>query len=244
LTRKKLVTSLSLGAVSLIIGVLMTFQFRANNALMGLPYDQGEQLTLEFNSLTKQNASLEADAADLEKKIRQARAGQSGAVQAAQSELTKTDLEAGLAAVTGPGVRITLTNVTAQAVGGTSIYIIRDEDLLKLINELNAAGAEAISINGERIIATSEVRLAGSNIDVNLTPITPPYVVSAIGASDQLAGGLQIPGGVLAFLQDLGVSVSLDKDPKVVVPAFSGTPDVPYAQEVQPSAAGQTTAGN
>jgi uncharacterized protein YlxW (UPF0749 family) len=213
----------------------MTFQLRANSILVGLPYDQGEQLTMEFNNLTKQNASLEAEANDLENKIRLARAGQGGAVEAAESELKKTDLEAGLTTVAGPGVQITLNNVTAQAVNGTNVYIIRDEDLLKLINELDAAGAEAVSINGERIITTSEVRLAGSNIDVNLMPITPPYVVLAIGDADQLTASLQVPGGVLSFLQDLGISVTVKKEAKIVVPGFKGNPYLSYAREVQPS---------
>lgn len=231
---------MSLGAVSLIIGVLMTFQLRANNNLVGLPYDQGEQLTMEFNNLTKRNAALEADAADLERKIRQARAGQAGAVQAAESELRKTDLEAGFTAVAGPGVKVILNNVSSQAVDGTTVYIIRDSDLLKLVNELNAAGAEAVSVNGERILSTSEIRLAGSNIDVNLTPITPPYEVLAIGDSARLAEGLQTPGGILAFLQDLGIGVTVKKETRVVVPGFKGHPDISYAREVQPSAGGRT----
>jgi len=239
LTRRMLRTSLSLGAVSLIIGILVTFQLRANNTVTGLPYEQGEQLSLEFNNLTKENAALEADASDLAGKIRQARAGQAGAVQAAESELKKTDLEAGFTAVTGPGVRIVLNDVSARGADGTTLYIIQDQDLLNLINELNAAGAEAISINGQRIITTSEVRLAGSNIDVNLTPITPPYVILAIGDSGRLADELQIPGGVLSFLKDLGISVTLDKEASVVVPAFAGSLDLSYAREVQSSAGGQ-----
>lgn len=243
MTRKKLLTYLSLGIVSLIIGVLVTFQFRANNQALGLAYGQGQQLTLEFNDLTKQNASLESDAADLEKKIKLAQAGRAGAVEAAESELAKTNLEAGFTNVTGPGVRITLSDISAQTANGTSIYIIRDTDLLTLINELNAAGAEAISINGERIISTSEVRLAGSNIDVNLTPITGPYVVTAIGDPNQLITGLQLPGGILAFLQDLGISVSLEKEASVILPGYKGQPDVSYALNGPSSSVGPINLG-
>jgi len=232
LTGNRVVTALSLGAVSLILGVLLTFQLRATSVVAGLPYDQTEQLTLEFNNLTKQNAGLEALAANLQKQVDEAQAGKYGALRAAEAELKGDDLAAGFTAVTGPGVKITLNNVTAGTSADTSVYVIRDEDLLKLVNELDAAGAEAVSINGQRIIATSEIRLAGSNIDVNLQPIAPPFVVLAIGNSDRLAQNLAMAGGVLSFLQDLGISVSVEEESRVVVPGYQGRPDLSHAQPV------------
>ena len=61
------------------------------------------------------------------------------------------------------------------------MYIIHDEDLLRVLNELCAAGAEAISINDQRIVATTEVRCAGPTVSVNNVRSAPPYVIKAIG---------------------------------------------------------------
>jgi len=232
LTKNRLVTACSLGAVSLILGVLLTFQLRTTSVVAGLPYDESEQLTLEYNNLTKENAGLEAEAAALQKQIDTAQAGKYGALQAAESELKEDDLAAGFTAVTGPGVQITLNNVTAGTSANAPVYVNRDEDLLNLVNELFASGAEAVSINGQRIIATSEIRLAGANIDVNLQPIAPPFVVSAIGNTKLMVQDLNLPGGVLSFLQDLGISVSVKEESKMVVPGYTGHPDLSYAHPV------------
>lgn len=81
------------------------------------------------------------------------------------------------AAVTGEGVTITLDDSGAS----TANERLRDFDLQVVTNALWAAGAEAIDINGQRLSSTSAIRSAGSAILVNLTPLAPPYTVSAIG---------------------------------------------------------------
>ena len=93
-----------------------------------------------------------------------------GAAGALESELYKIKLYAGLLPLVGPGVEVTLDNTPGAELGygENAGYIIRDEDLLKVLNDLRGAGAEAIAINGQRILATSQVRLAGNHINVNL----------------------------------------------------------------------------
>ena len=66
------------------------------------------------------------------------------------------------------------------------MYIIHDDDLLRVINELRAAGAEAIAINGERIVAMSEIRCAGPTLSVNNNRSAPPYEIKAIGNPNNL----------------------------------------------------------
>ena len=89
----------------------------------------------------------------------------------------------GAGKVKGPGVRV----VVDDAPGATSARNkVLDSDLQKLVNGLWEAGAEAISINGQRLTNLTTIRLAGWAITVNYRPLTAPYVVSAIGNTDTL----------------------------------------------------------
>ena len=83
----------------------------------------------------------------------------------------------------GQGVTITIDDSKTKSKAGENpnLYLIHDDDLLKVINELKAAGAEAISINEQRLIATSEIRCAGPTLSVNNIRSAPPYEIKAIG---------------------------------------------------------------
>ncbi|RYD05466.1 hypothetical protein N752_08970 [Desulforamulus aquiferis] len=116
---------------------------------------------------------------------------------------------------------------------GDNLFTVRDEDLLRVINELRASGAEAMSINGQRIISTTEIRLAGSFIDVNLTRISPPYKVLAIGSPGQLESGLLIKGGLVDTMQDWGITVSVERQDEIVVPAFYHNINLEYAKPLK-----------
>ena len=110
-------------------------------------------------------------------------------------ELAAAEQAAAVVAVSGPGMRITLDNAPPEAdsdpVGGSpevaELGIVRDTDLQRVVNALWSAGAEAISINGQRIGATTAIRQAGSAILVDSRPVDRPYEVSAIGDPDSLA---------------------------------------------------------
>jgi uncharacterized protein YlxW (UPF0749 family) len=109
--------------------------------------------------------------------------------QRALDRLSKAEQAAALVAVSGPGLRVTLDNAPPAAgsdpVGGSGRVslagIVQDGDLQLVVNALWASGAEAISINGQRIGATTAIRQAGDAILVDQRPVNRPYEVSAIG---------------------------------------------------------------
>ncbi|MGW4460965.1 DUF881 domain-containing protein [Micromonospora sp. NPDC004704] len=98
------------------------------------------------------------------------------------------DLEAatGLGRVKGDGVVVRVADGPSEAdavtgAGGTNLGKVLDRDLQDIANALWSAGAEAVSINGQRLTATSTIRAAGGAILVDFRPVTGPYEVSAIG---------------------------------------------------------------
>jgi uncharacterized protein YlxW (UPF0749 family) len=133
-----------------------------------------------------------------------------------------------------------LTKYYALPLNGTGIVIeidtanssssLKDLDLQAIVNRLFATGAEAVSVNGERLNSLSAIRTAGSTILVNLKHITNPYAISAIGDSNALLNGLRqsSAGGILAYLQETGASVII-KDEDVAIPGQSVRSELKYA---------------
>jgi uncharacterized protein YlxW (UPF0749 family) len=113
--------------------------------------------------------------------------------QRALDELARAEQGAAAVAVTGPGLLVTLANAEATAdedpVGGSTeeaLLRVSDGNLQLVVNALWAAGAEAISINGQRLGPTTAIRFAGEAVLVDFRPVTNPYEISAIGDTDPL----------------------------------------------------------
>lgn len=226
---------ISIAVVSVILGMMVALQFKtAGRVDSGVPMDRVQLLTTELKQLDKEYGTLLIEANDLEHKLAQAAKGRPEASQALFEELNKVRELAGMTKLTGPGVEVTLAPIERDSsISEDNLFTVRDEDLLRVVNELRAAGAEALAINGQRITSTSEIRLAGSFVDVNLTRIAPPYSVLAIGAPGQLESALLIKGGLVDTMQDWGVSVKVMKKEAITVPAFAHRVRFEYAKPIK-----------
>jgi uncharacterized protein YlxW (UPF0749 family) len=115
--------------------------------------------------------------------------------QQALTRLAAVEQGTAVVAVSGPGLRVTLDDAPPPAdsdpVGGATEQnqagLVQDADVQLAVNGLWAAGAEAISINGQRVGATTAIRQAGGAILVNFRPVAPPYDIEAVGDSEALA---------------------------------------------------------
>nr|MDA8097838.1 DUF881 domain-containing protein [Clostridia bacterium] len=180
----------------------------------------------------KEKNNLALDVADLEERVMTARQGIAQAEGAIINEIEKHRVLAGLTAVAGPGVEIILQNVqrAEQPTEDVALFAIRDEELVRLVNELRGAGAEAIAVNGQRLVGTSEIRLAGPFVNVNLTRISPPYQVQAVGDPVVLHSMLELPGGLVETLRDWGIDVQIEVLEELIIPAYQGTVRLEYAR--------------
>lgn len=146
-----------------------------------------------------------------------------------QTELKTLNSLIGTIDVKGNGIVITVadnSNMTSQTVGvldNISNYLIHDRDLLMLVNELKNAGAEAISINGERIINTTSITCDGNVILINGNKISSPFEIKAIGSQEALLGAIQRPGGYLEEqLESYGLVTSIEKQENITIYKYSG----------------------
>lgn len=145
-----------------------------------------------------------------------------------QKELKTLNSLLGTIDVKGNGIVIVVAdnnNVTSENVGvldNISNYLIHDRDLLMLVNELKNAGAEAVSINGERIINTTSITCDGNVILINGNKISSPFEIRAIGSQEALLGAIQRPGGYLEELENYGLVTSIEKKEDITIYKYNG----------------------
>lgn len=225
----------AIAAVCLILGIMLAVQFKTTESYKSnLVPARVEDLTQQVNTVSQERDALVEEVLSLREKLKNARQN-NPAMADLEEDIQKANLNAGLVPVQGPGVIITLTDSTSELQNGENpnISIVHDSDLLMLVNELKASGAEAISVNGERITARSEIRCAGTLILVNSNKIGPPFVIKAVGNPDMLESGMLIKGGYMGSLQVLGINATIAKAEKLDIPAYSGSMNFTYAVPVK-----------
>lgn len=134
-------------------------------------------------------------------------------------------LKAGLLPLEGEGIIIRMDDSHRESKKDEdkNLYVIHDSDLLKVINELRSAGAEAISINGQRLIDRSEIRCAGPTVSVNNVRSSAPFEIHAIGDQNILEGAIRMRGGVSDTLKVWGIQLEIEMSNKVYIPSYKGT---------------------
>ena len=140
---------------------------------------------------------------------------------------------AALVPLEGEGVIVRMDDSTKPAKAGENpnLYIIHDDDLLRVVNELRAAGAEAIAINGQRLTGTSEIRCAGPTLSVNNVRSSAPFEIRAIGDKKSLENALRMRGGVAETLGVWGIQLDIKASNDVYIPPYRGSIRQSYARE-------------
>lgn len=207
----------SITFVCVIVGFILSTEFRQEDELETVQPEQ----RIEELSAQLLKAEMERDA--LQKQIL-ALQGELELSPAEVATMEDLKMKAGLTALEGGGVIVRMddSNRTFNRDENPNLYVIHDEDILRIVNELRAAGAEAISINGQRLIATSEIRCAGPTLSVNNVRSAPPYEIIAIGDRNSLENSIKMRGGVEDALKVWGIQIDVQNLENVYIPPYSG----------------------
>ena len=225
MTVKNKHTRILIFLVCIILGYMITMQLKSHNQYQNLAIQRAEDLTVRLKE-------VQDDRDKLAKELDEYRAGRiSGA---AQKEMDDLKARAGETEMEGKGIVFTLDDSKQAAKTGENknLYIIHDEDLLRVVNELRAAGAEAISLNGQRLIGSSEIRCVGPTVLVNERRLAAPFVILAIGNPQTLESSLKLRGGVIENFKFWGIKAEVVQSDKVRVPAFKGKRTFEFAKAV------------
>ncbi len=218
---------LLLTIVCFFLGLLLVAQFRTQRMTNGslLFASTADQLVI-ISSLVENNARLREEMEALEKQLNEYQQATGRArLEALVEELNKVRVINGLVEVSGSGVEVSLD-------GPIGVLDVQD-----LINELRNAGAEALTINGERLtLYTAIASTEDGGMTINGTRLSRPYILQAIGDPETMETALLRQGGLIAVLQRNyeGLNVSIVKREKMVLPVYKeGAIEFVYASPVE-----------
>jgi uncharacterized protein YlxW (UPF0749 family) len=235
----------TLGFALLALGFLIAAQLAAEGPRIRYTTQERSPLVETALGLQTQQEQLKKQILDLRghiKGLEDQGQGTTAQQRELNASLQQARIEAGLIPLTGTGIVFRLADSTqpVPANGNPADYSVTARDIRTVIAELWLAGAEAIAVNGERVVATTGVLDIGGTILVNSAYLAPPYQVSAIGPTDMLEQ-LGLSQGWIDLIQTrrgrFGVDVSFAEPPTVDIPAFAGSLNLRESRAVPPSPA-------
>ena len=229
----------TLAIALLVLGFLIAAQIAAEGPRVRYSTEERSPLIETALGQQAQQEALKAEILALRARIGNLEAQDPSAADSLRrlyAALEDARLAAGLVAVSGRGVAFRLED---GAQGGVD-SLVTAHDVRVLVEELWLAGAEAIDVNGERIVGSTAVLDIGGSILVNSAYLAPPYTIQAIGPSD-LYARLQASAAFVQFVQGriepAGLRLSVAEPDKVDLKAFAGTVGLRYAKPVAGDAA-------
>ena len=231
----------SVSLATFLVASLAATQFRSQPLPPSNRVARDEALRRSVTQLEDQNRALKARVQSLQRSVKTGEdqsARRSSAAQELKGQVDDQRTIAGLTALHGPGVTLLLHDgVDPNDAGDRSLgWTVHYQDLQDIVDLLWANGAEAVAVNGQRIVPSSSFHYAGVNILVNNgSRISGPYTVTALGDPSALAGGVGDPDQ-LAELKSrnriYGLGLSWVKATRTSVPSYDSTFLVKYAQPV------------
>ncbi|MDI6617656.1 MAG: DUF881 domain-containing protein [Clostridiales bacterium] len=229
--------------VATILGFLLASQFKPGKVTPRgiLTFQSYQQMSLEIAQLNNEISKLENKKSDLENKVYRYQYNSESVkdtIDQLEEELKDNEFNSGFTDVKGPGITLSISDsLFANEVKNRDIaviYIVHDDDLKNLIWELKNAGAEAISINGQRIIGSTEFTCEGPSIRVNNELLVPPFNIKAIGDPKTLSFALDKDGSIFKEMEDYRkMQVSVREEKSITIPKYGSAINFNYAKTVK-----------
>ena len=165
-------------------------------------------------------------------KVRQEATQNDSTAEAKEQALRENNMILGRTDVQGEGVEVILEDAASTSSSlNASDQIIHFSDIQLVVNELANAGAEAIEINGQRLVNTSSITCEGNIIRINGERIGTPFYIRAIGSQSRLYGALTRAGSILDAIAYYGNRAEVTKVDNIVISRYSGTLNYEYLKE-------------
>jgi len=233
-----LLTRAGAALAMVLVAALLAVAARSDDVDAGPRTGRSVELVELIRNEQLRAARLEESVADLRERVtdhEQRAAAGAAAVTALRRRIDRLVAPAGMTEVRGPGIQVTLrdSDLDASPSGDLNDLVIHEQDLQAVINALWAGGAEAMSVNGQRILATTAIRCVGNTLLLHGGVYSPPYVVRAIGDDVSLGDALDRDYVVEALRTaatqyGLGVEVAVAEDLRL--PAYEGASTVKVAK--------------
>lgn len=225
--RNSIMQYISIGIAVFFLSMLLTAQLRTVNYTEEVIQGKREtQLAEELISLQSKYDLLKEKYDKSQEIVEEYKTNSSSnnlLIESMKDEISALSLISGVSDVKGEGIILTLVD-GAQAADSSNVNtLVHDSDILTVVNELKAAGAEAISVNGQRIISSSAIRCVGPVIQVNYQKVATPFEIKAIGNSAYLESAMNIKNGIVDTLREYGIGITVTRNSEITIPKYDGT---------------------
>lgn len=224
-------------ALALLVAVLVVAA-RSEEPVTSPRTGRSVELVELIRAEQQRNAGLEADVADLSAEVEAyeaASAADAQVVSRLQRRVDRVLAPSGMTAVRGPGLAVTLSDSSLETPpsGNVNDLVIHEQDLQAVINALWAGGTEAMTVNDQRILATTAIRCVGNTLLLHGNVYSPPYEITAVGEPAALQSALDRDPVVARFRRaaqefDLGFAVAAA--PQLHLPASDAPPGMVVAE--------------
>ena len=236
---KKFRSQISIGIICILLGFMTTYQFKmiskqnsVTDANKNMPeiISENEQLKKSKEEMQKKIAELDAKTKEYENSAM----GRDEQSELLFKELEETRILTGGTEVEGEGMIIYITPKSNIFGSNPDSQLINDTDLVHIVNELNAADAEAISINDIRLTSRSGIRNAGNAIIINDERVSynKRVVIKAIGRKDILESAISFPGAIPQTLSQ-SCDISMEKSSEIKIPKYNKTYKFEFAKPIE-----------
>ena len=190
----------------------------------------------DYIALEQRRTRLQQEVGDLTEQV------DSKQVDKAKEKAGKLAPAAGFTEVRGSGVTVTLSDAPADVINSSTqndkLLVVHQQDIQAVVNAMWSGGAQAITIQGQRIISTTGIKCQGNAVQLQGLPYSQPYVITAVGPIDDLTNSLMHDDYLEIYREDAAipdVSVGWDMqiETQVVAPAYSGLSDLTYARPLR-----------
>lgn len=228
MNKDKLIMTISIGFTALVLSAVTFTQFKTveQTDITAIETMRETELRTELASWKTKYDEIQLKLGETQAKINEYKSELSNASNAsnvAKQEVKDYEKYLGYTDLEGQGIVITLQD--------NDLKNIESFDLLSLVNELKLAGAEAISINDERIVSISDITMINNRIIlVNTRRISGPYIVKAIGDKKYLESAITIKGGFVDEMKANEKTISYELQDNLLVPRFNGNISFDYAK--------------
>ncbi len=228
-----------LTVISIILGLVFALQYQTVKNESGeiITTKKASELAYELRQVEEEKEKLLLELDEIEDKLREYEESTSienSYIKNLIEELNKYKLMAGIIDVEGEGIILTIDNPSAdtQFNDQTNNLIYNYEYLLLIISNLNAAGAEAISINGQRYTSYTEIVPVGSHLNINGVSFVPPFEIKVIGNRQTLQSVINFKGGVVWEMQNLNYKIDIELKDNIKIERYMKPINFKYAEPI------------
>ncbi|MGY2079808.1 DUF881 domain-containing protein [Modestobacter sp. SYSU DS0657] len=216
--RRRLVLSAVSGILALALGLGMTIQIRVSNADDPLSTATEEDLVTILNDIDANEDLLRRQLAETRRTLDELtddRSEADGALEQARERAQAIDVLTGAVPVRGPGIRLAIVDPEEEVDASL---------LLEAVQELRGSGAEAIQLNGVRVVVSTALVDTVGGVLVDGERISSPYEVLAIGPAEEMIGALSVPSGVLSDVTRADATARIVEQEVVAIDALASSP--------------------